>query len=90
MTLEKKLMGDALKMMIAQGLKSDSDIAQNFMAYYYETRVKPFVEISGEDFIKLVELDITHPESRKKFDTIHPDCPQFFLDAASYFVHQKP
>jgi DNA-binding transcriptional MerR regulator len=54
MTLETKLMSDALKMMITQGLKPYSDIAQSFMAYYYETMVKPFVDISCENFINLV------------------------------------
>jgi hypothetical protein len=32
---------------------------------------------------------MTHPESRKKFDAIHHDFAQFFLDAAKYFVSKN-
>jgi DNA-binding transcriptional MerR regulator len=86
---ENAFMAKVLKMMLEQGIKPDSEFAQDFIKYHDETRVKPFADISDDAYIKLTELDIAHPESRKRFDDLHPDCADFFLQAVKIFVKNR-
>lgn len=49
---------------------------------------KEISNLSMQDFLKLNELDIAHPDMRKQYDRIHPGFAEYFIQALKIYVQK--
>lgn len=73
--------------LINKNLQPDSMIVQDLIEENYKNNILRYYKPSHEEFIKLIELTITHPTSKIKYDEIHPDFGCFFLQAVKFFIN---
>ena len=76
----------SFKELINKNMQPDSAQAQALIKENYKNNILPYYKPSHEEFIRLIELTITHPTSKSKYDEIHPDFGCFFLQAVKYFI----
>jgi len=75
----------SFKELINKNLQPDSAIVQDLIEENYKNNILPYFKPTHEELIQLIELTITHPTSKSKYDAIHPDFGSFFLQAVKCF-----
>ena len=76
----------SFKELITKNMKPDCAIVQDLIKENYKNNILPYYKPSAEEFIRLIELTITHPTSKSKYDKIHPDFGLFYLQAVKCFI----
>lgn len=66
--------------------KPRSKKVQELIKVFYKNRIQRFCSITPEELMMLIKAESEHPKYQKKFDKIHPDFTDFFLDATQYFI----
>ena len=77
----------SFKELINKNLQPDSAVVQDLIEENYKNNIIPYYKPTHEEFIQLIELTITHPTSKSKYDKIHPDFGCFFLQAVKCFIN---
>ena len=68
-------------------MKADSAVVQDLIKENYKNNILPYYKPTHEEFIQLIELSITHPKSKSKYDEIHQDFGYFYLQAVKHFIN---
>ena len=79
---------NAFKDAINQKLKPSSPEVQAIINEHYTTRVKPFCNMTPDEFVQLLIAEQDHPKSKAKYDAIHPKMAAFVLAAAKYYARR--
>ena len=77
---------NAVRDAIENNLKPSSKQAQALINEHYTTRVKPFCDMTPDEFVQLLTAEQDHPKSKAKYDAIHPEMAAFVLTAAKYYA----
>lgn len=85
---ETDLMCQEFKRLLNNNINPESIEVQRLIKQHYD-RAKRISNLTVEEFVKLNELDIAHPEMRKQYDTIHPKFAGFFIKAIHFFAKSK-
>ncbi len=76
---------DEFLLMYENGLEADSPQAQSWFGQYVQRVKSAIADLSNEDIMKLVEMETSHPQLKKRMDDMHPKLAEFFLAAAKYY-----
>lgn len=76
---------DDFLLMYENALDADSPQAQNWFGQYVQRVKSAIADLSNEDILKLVEMETSHPQLKKRMDQMHPKLAGFFLAAAKYY-----
>jgi len=76
----------SFKKLIEKNMQPHSKKVQGLIAENYKNNILPYYKPTHEEFIRLVELSITHPISKNKYDQVHPDFSCFYLQAVKHFI----
>jgi len=68
-------------------MQPGSKKAQDLIVENYKNNILPYYKPTHEEFIQLIEITITHPKSKSKYDEIHQDFGSFYLQAVKHFIN---
>ena len=69
--------------------KPHSKKVQKLVKTFYTNRIQRFCNITPKELMLLITAESEHPKYKKKFNAIHPDFTNFFLDATQYFIDKN-
>ena len=80
---------NAFKDAINKNLKPSSPQVQAIINEHYETRVKPFCDMTADEFVTLFIAEQDQPASKAKYNAVHPKMAGFVLAAVIQYSNSR-